>query len=116
MADFGVYINVTNRTGKPLVFKEFSTPEPDCCKASYPQVIPSDDVPHQIHLTDPCSSIGAEGTITYGSDGSGDAVYPWYGDCPVWSSDNHASGPGVLTWNKGGHPLTVTVDLPPVSK
>jgi hypothetical protein len=116
MADFGVYFNVTNRTGKALMFKGFNTPEPDCCKASYPPVIPSDSVPHQIHLTDPCFSTGAEGSILYADDGSADTSYNWYGDCPVGSPDNHASGPGVVSYNKGGHPLTVTIDLPPVSK
>jgi hypothetical protein len=111
MADFGVYINVTNNTGKPLNYRGFATPEPDCCKPNYPEVIPSDGVPRQIHLTDPCSSTGAEGTITYANDGSADTAYSWHGDCPVWSSDNQADGPGILSWNRTGHPLTVSVYL-----
>lgn len=115
MADFGVYFNVTNRTGKSLTFKQFNSAEGDCCKASYPPVIPSDSVPHQIHLTDPCFSTGAEGTIIYEADGS-EGPYAWYGDCPVGTPDNHASGPGVLSYNHGGHPLTVTIDLPPPPK
>lgn len=116
MADFGVYFNVTNRTGKPLIYKQFNSAEGDCCMASYPQIIPSDSAPHQIHLTDPCTSMGAEGTIFYSGDGTETPAYAWYGDCPVGSPDNHASGPGVVSYNHGGHPLTVTVDLPPVPK
>jgi len=77
-----------------------------------PQSIPNDSRPHQVHLNDPCSGRGAEGTAYFIANVGGTLrEYAWHGDCPVWSPDNHADGPGISAFNTGGHPLTVTVSI-----
>jgi phospholipase C len=108
--DYGVYFQITNGLGVPLYFSRFVSAEGNCCTYDGPQWIPNDSKPHQVHLNDPCGGRGAEGTAYFIAE-VGDELreYAWYGDCPVWSSTNNATGPGVTAYNRGGHPLTVTV-------
>ena len=114
MADFGVYFQITNALGSPLGFAGFESAEGDCCTYDGPGSIPNDSQPHQVHLNDPCFSRGAEGVVFFVASVQGQLrQYTWYGDCPVGSPDNHASGPGILSWNKTGHPLTVTISVNP---
>lgn len=107
MADFGVYFEVTNNLGVPMYYLKS-----DLVDATYdgPASIPSDGQPHLVHLADPYAFRGAEGTVYFTADINGELRQcAWCGTCPVWSSDNGASGPGVLRFNGTGHPLTVTV-------
>lgn len=114
MADFGIYLNVKNDSGKPLFYQSISTSDPDCCKADYPPVIPSNST-GQIHITDACQK-GADASVTYANDGPEDRSYSWYAACSSFSPDNQAQGPGVISYNKTGHPLKVTIDVGPVAK
>jgi phospholipase C len=107
MADFGVYFEVTNNLSAPLSYLKS-----DLVDATYdgPSTIPADGVPHVVHLADPYGFRGAEGTVYFTAVVDGALrQYAWYGTCPVWSPDNGANGPGVLRFNGGGHPLTVTI-------
>jgi phospholipase C len=114
MADYGIYFQITNGLGAPLNFLKFVSAEGDCCTYDGPASIPSDGQPHAVHLADPCFATGAEGTAYFYAVVQGQRrQYGWYGNCPVWSAGNGASGPGVLTWNGDGHPLTVTVAVDP---
>jgi phospholipase C len=116
MADFGVYFEITNALGAPLYFSRFDSAEGGCCTYDGPQSIPNDGRPHQVHLNDPCSGRGAEGTAYFIADVVGSLrEYAWHGDCPVWSSSNHADGPGISSFNSGGHPLTVTIAVDPAT-
>ena len=110
--DFGVYFQITNGLPSPLFFSRFVSSEGDCCTYDGPQSIPNDSKPHQVHLNDPCSGRGAEGTAYFVADVDG-AIreYAWHGNCPVWSSLNGADGPGIVAFNTGGHPLTVTIAI-----
>jgi phospholipase C len=111
MADFGVYFEVTNNVGVPLSYLKS-----DLVDATYdgPSTIPSDGVPHLVHLADPYFARGAEGTVHFTAVVDGHLrQYAWYGSCPVWSADNAARGPGVLQFNRGGHPVTVTIAISP---
>jgi phospholipase C len=113
MADYGVYFEVTNNLGVPLSYLKS-----DLIDATYdgPLTIPSDGVPHVVHLADPYVGRGAEGTVYFTASVDGNLrQYAWYGSCPVWSPDNAASGPGVLRFNVGGHPLTVTLAVTPTT-
>ncbi len=108
--DFGVYFQISNSLPVPLYFSRFVSAEGDCCTYDGPQSIPNDARPHQVHLNDPCGGRGAEGTAYFIADIDGVIrEYAWHGNCPVWSSDNGADGPGITAFNKGGHPLTVTI-------
>jgi phospholipase C len=110
--DFGVYLQITNRLPVPLYFSSFVSAEGDCCTYDGPSSIPNDGQPHQVHLNDPCTGRGAEGTAYFLADVDGVLrQYAWHGNCPVWSPDNAADGPGVLTFNGSGHPLTVTISV-----
>lgn len=112
MADYGVYFEVTNTIGVPLYFLKFESAEGDCCRYNGPQVIPSDGIPHRVHLADPCFARGAEGTAYFYALVHGHIrQYAWYGDCPVWSPNNNARGPGIRDFNGTGHPLTVTIGV-----
>jgi phospholipase C len=112
--DFGVYFQITNLLPVPLYFSRFESSEGDCCTYGGPQLIPNDQQPHEVHLNDPCGGRGAEGTAYFVADVGGVVrEYAWHGNCPVWSPDNGASGPGITTYNKGGHPLTVTIAVNP---
>jgi hypothetical protein len=114
MADYGIYFQITNGLGVPLNFLKFVSAEGDCCTYDGPASIPSDGQPHAVHLADPCFATGAEGTAYFYAVVQGQRrQYGWYGNCPVWSDVNGASGPGVLAWNGGGHPLTVTIAVNP---
>src|SRR5690242_6678284 len=108
--DFGVYFQLTNGLPSPLFFSRFVSSEGDCCTYDGPQSIPNDSKPHRVHLNDPCSGRGAEGTAYFVADVDG-AIreYAWHGNCPVWSSRNGADGPGIVAFSTGGHPLTVTI-------
>lgn len=108
--DFGIYFQITNGLGVPLYFSRFVSSEGNCCTYDGPQSIPNDSKPHQVHLFDPCSGRGAEGTAYFIAEVEDELrEYAWYGNCPVWSSTNNASGPGISAYNTGGHPLTVTI-------
>ena len=114
MADYGINFQITNGLGTPLTFLKFSSAEGDCCTYDGPTVIPSDGQPHGVHLADPCFATGAEGTAYFYAVVQGQQrQYAWYGNCPVWNANNGAAGPGVLAWNEGGHPLTVTIAVNP---
>jgi phospholipase C len=107
MADYGVYFEVTNTLGAPLSYLRS-----DLIDARYdgPSSIPSDGIPHVVHLADPRFARGAEGTVYFTAVVDGVLrQYAWYGNCPVWSPTNIARGPGVLRFNQTGHPLTVTL-------
>jgi phospholipase C len=111
MADFGVYFEVTNNLGVPLFYLKS-----DLTDAAYrgPSSIPSDGAPHLVHLADPHFLRGAKATVYFTAEVGGELrQYAWYGACPVWSPDNEANGPGVLRFNQGGHPLTVTLVVDP---
>jgi phospholipase C len=113
VADFGVYFQITNNLGAPLSYLKSSLVD-----ATYdgPSLIPSDGQPHRVHLNDPYFARGAEGTVYFTAVVNGQLrQYAWYGSCPVWSSDNSVGGPGVLDYNKGGHPLTVTIAVAPTT-
>src|SRR5450759_3238953 len=113
MADYGVYFEVTNNLGVPLSYLKA-----DLIDATYdgPLTIPSDGVPHVVHLADPYVARGAEGTVYFTALVDGNLRQDaWYGSCPVWSPDNAARGPGVLRFNRGGHPLTVTLAFVPTT-
>ena len=107
-ADFGVYFNFTNKSKWNMEFISFVSNNGGCttCDWKESQVIPNDGKPYQVHLNDPCSSQGADGIIRFQGD---KPEYKWSGACPVWSPENSASGPGIQDWNRGGHPLTVTI-------
>jgi len=110
--DFGVYVQITNGLPVPLSFSRFVPSVDGCCTYDGPATIPNDNHPHQVHLDDPCSGIGAEGTAYFTAVVDGTVrEYAWHGNCPVWSATNTADGPGVTTFNDGGHPLTVTVAI-----
>lgn len=110
MADFGIYFQVVNTLPVPLHFSRFKSAEGGACTYNGPQSIPNDGKPHRVHLNDPRASVGAEGTAYFIADIDGVVrEYAWYGDCPVWSPKNRAHGPGVSDYNRGGHPLTVTI-------
>jgi phospholipase C len=111
LADFGVYFEVTNNLGVPLSYLKS-----DLVDATYdgPSSILSDGLPHLVHVADPYAFRGAEGTVYFTAEIDGEIrQYGWYGTCPVWSTDNAASGPGVLRFNAGGHPLTATIAVDP---
>src|ERR1017187_1986039 len=110
--DFGVYFQITNGLPAALHFSRFVSSEGACCTYDGPQAIPNDSKPHHVHLNDPCSGRGAEGTVYFIADVDGvNREYSWHGNCPVWSANNVASGPGITAFNKGGHPLTVTIAI-----
>jgi phospholipase C len=113
MADFGVYLEVTNNLGTPLYYLKS-----DLVDATYdgPSLIPGDGVPHVVHLGDPHFARGAEGTVYFTANVAGELrQYAWAASCPVWSPNNSASGPGVLRYNVAGHPLTVTIAISPAT-
>jgi phospholipase C len=113
VADFGVYLEVTNNLGVPLSYLKA-----DLVDATYegPPTIPSDGTPHLVHLADPYAFRGAGGTVYFTADVGGELrQYAWYGTCPVWSPDNDASGPGLLRFNGSGHPLTATITVAPTT-
>ena len=123
-ADFGVYFNITNGTSNDLELVAMDSHNKDCTQLvqDIGTKVPHDGKPHQIHLYDPCSSQGADGRIYLQGTVSANLYY-WDGACPVWSSSNSASGPGIQSYNSGGHPLTVTIYIddstpvpPPPSK
>ena len=110
--DFGVYFQISNALPVPLVFSRFESSEGGCCTYDGPQAIPDDNHPHQVHLDDPCSGIGAEGTAYFTAEIDGTVrEYAWHGNCPVWSTPNSADGPGIVELNGDGHPLTVTIAI-----
>jgi phospholipase C len=110
--DFGVYFQITNQLPVPLYFWKFVSAEAGCCTYSGPSSVPNDGQPHQVQLNDPCAGRGAEGTAYFIAEVDGVVrQYAWYGNCPVWSSSNGASGPGVSAFNTSGHPLTVAVSV-----
>lgn len=114
MADYGVYFQISNELGTPLIFLKFESAEGDCCTYAGPASVPADGQPHAVHLNDACIGRGAEGTAYFYAVVQGQLrQYAWYGSCPVWSPDNAASGPGATDWNSTGHPLTVTVAVNP---
>ncbi len=111
-ADFGVYFEITNALGSDLVLVAFQSNNGECtqCLADHGTKIPSDGNQHEIHLNDPCSSQGADGIVYFDANVDGGVRhYIWSGACPVWSSNNSASGPGIRAFNGTGHPLTVTI-------
>lgn len=110
LVDYGVYFQITNLLPVPMHFSRFASSEGDCCTYGGPQLIPNDGKPHEVHLNDPCGGRGAEGTAYFVADVDGVLrEYAWHGNCPVWSTTNDATGPGVSSYNKTGHPLTVTI-------
>jgi len=110
--DFGVYLQITNRLPVPLTFSRFESSEGQCCTYAGPTSIPADGQQHQVHINDPCSGVGAEGTAYFVAEVGGVArQYAWHGNCPVWSSTNQASGPGITSFNRGGHPLTIQIAI-----
>src|SRR5215469_10084861 len=114
MADYGVYFEIVNTLGTPLNFLKFESAEGNCCVYDGPSSIPSDGSAHRVHLADPCFARGAAGTAYFFAVVGGQVrQYAWYGDCPVWSPDNHASGPGISNFNSTGHPLTVSISVNP---
>ena len=108
MANFGVYIEITNSTGAPLGFMRADAGS--CSPCSAPPQIPSDGQSHEVHFNDPCFSEGAEGTVYYVAMIGGQMrQYAWYGSCPVTGS-NAASGPGINSWTgPSGHPTRISV-------
>jgi hypothetical protein len=109
VADFGIYLNVTNHSGMPLFYQGSNPPDPAGGKPDYPPVIP-DNSTGQIHI--PADSpAGAEGTVTYANDGPQDRSYTWSAACSTFNPDNHAQGPGVTSYNRSGHPLKVIIDV-----
>ncbi len=108
MANFGVYIEITNNTGAPLGFMRADSGSCSPCNA--PPTIPSDGRQYEVHFDDPCFSEGAEGTVYYLAKIDNQMrEYAWYGSCPVVGSNN-ASGPGIGNWTgPGGHPTRISV-------
>lgn len=108
MANFGVYIDITNATGAPLGFMRADSGSCSPCNA--PPTIPSDGQQYEVHFNDPCFSEGAEGTVYYLATVGGQMrQYAWYGSCPV-SGANVTSGPGLASWSgPTGHPLRVEI-------
>jgi phospholipase C len=112
MADYGVYFEIVNTIGAPLNFLKFESTEGDCCLYDGPASIPSDGLPHRVRLADPCPLRGAGGTAFFSALVHGHLrQYAWYGDCPVWSPNNRATGPGIRDYNATGHPLTVSIGV-----
>lgn len=110
--DFGIYFQITNHLPLPLYFSRFESSEGTCCAYAGPQEIPNDGAVHTVHLNDPCGGVGAEGTAFFIANVDGSLrQYAWYGNCPVWSPTNNATGPGITAFNTGGHPLTVNVAI-----
>ena len=109
-ADFGVYFQITNATSNPIALTEFDSNNGECtqCNFNVGDSIPTDGKSHLVHLSDPCSSKGADGTVKFKGQSSG-KMYNWSGACPVWSPTNTVSGPGITAYNSGGHPLTVSI-------
>ena len=118
-ADFGVYFQITNASSHELRLVNYHSWNGSCTQI-IPDVvnspIPNDGRPHEIRFRDPCSSTGADGQFSAQARDS-TKLYRWEGECPVWSSTNKATGPGIQSFNSGGHPLTVTIyindDTPP---
>jgi hypothetical protein len=107
--DFGIYFQITNNTGATL---NYMTGDYHHAKYEGPATIPSNDKPTTVHIGDPDHFEGAEATISFLATINGQMrEYTWYGNCPVWSGNNTANGPGTISYNTGGHPLTVTVLL-----
>jgi hypothetical protein len=108
MANFGVYIQITNQTGQPLGF--VASDSGGCSPCTAPPTIPSDGRSYTVHFGDPCFSEGAEGTVYYLTLIDGKMrKYAWYGSCPVTGS-NEAEGPGIQSWTgPHGHPTYITV-------
>ncbi|HEV7645480.1 MAG TPA: hypothetical protein VGO50_16175 [Pyrinomonadaceae bacterium] len=107
MANFGVYFEITNNTGRDLSYVGS-----DLDDATYdgPQTIPSNNQPTEVHLDDPHFSEGASGTVYFIVQMKGVIrKYAWYGSCPV-GSDNSASGPGITNWTgPRGHPTYINI-------
>ena len=110
--DFGVYLQITNSLPVALNFSRFESSESQCCTYAGPASIPNDGQPHTVHFNDPCTGVGAEGTAYFVAEIDGVArEYAWHGNCPVWSSAKQASGPGITSFNKTGHPLQVQISV-----
>jgi len=107
MANFGVYIQISNNTGVALGY--VGSDAGSCSPCTAPPSIPSGGQ-GTVHFDDPCFSEGAEGTVYYLALIDGKMrKYAWYGSCPVVGS-NEASGPGIQTWTgPSGHPTNITV-------
>lgn len=105
--DYGIYFQITNNTGAALNYINGSYSH---AKYDGPNPIPSNNQPTTVHIDDPDHFEGAEATINFLANVNGQLrEYSWYGNCPVWHANNSADGPGVESFNTGGHPLTVTI-------
>ncbi len=107
MANFGVYFEITNNTGRDL---SYVSSDLDDARYDGPQTIPSNNQPTEVHLDDPYFSEGASGTVYFITQIKGVIrKYAWYGSCPV-GSDNSASGPGITHWTgPHGHPTYINI-------
>lgn len=113
MANFGVYLSVKNSMTRPM-YVDLSRSSLDSCSwgsGSPPTPIKAGQSA-TIYMNDDEASIGARGTATYFIvEPEETKYYSFYGSCPVGSSSNGCTGPGLGSWNDSGHPLNASFEI-----